>query len=55
MDASIIVLTIEGKMIAQEKALLGYNTVRMPKNGASGIYLVNIQLDNGENLTYKIQ
>jgi hypothetical protein len=55
MDASITVLTIEGKIIAQEKALLGYNELRMPKKGASGIYLVNIQLDNGENLTYKIQ
>ncbi len=55
INTTISVLTIEGKLLAQQNELLGDNSIRIPKNGSTGMYLVNLQMDNGISLTYKIQ
>ncbi len=55
INTAISVLTIEGKLLAQQNELLGNNSIRIPKNGSTGMYLVNLQMDNGISLTYKIQ
>ncbi|MFT7613825.1 MAG: hypothetical protein ACI9J3_002805 [Parvicellaceae bacterium] len=54
-EARISVLTVEGKLIYDENTTLGETTVKIPKTGADGIYLVNIQLENSTRLVYKIK
>jgi len=54
-EARVSVLTVEGKLIYDQETTLGETTIKIPKTGADGLYLVNLQLENGTRLVYKIK
>lgn len=55
MDARISVLTVDGKLIYDQQKTLGETTVRLPRQGADGLYLINIQLAGSTRLVYKVK